>query len=796
MLPQLPRRASTSVRDGTERHTRYRPQLNAYPTRWQSAGILVRLPACAWPTAVLIALGACRVYRPELLDAARVDANADGGNDIGPSDSADASNDGSDAGRDDASEAGGSCDSVLAAGHACVEPLTGHDFGPDDPRPVAARGVAVAAGMRPRVTITDPGSGRVMSYAADGSMPQRVAGTGTLGLAVAGTNAANIALGNPTSVVVLGSGETIFADAVARALFRVRTGGALERFGGFTFIDGPWAIALADAGTMLVAADNHIYSIGIAGAPTPPVSLVGRTCGAACRGFNAVPAAGSATSLNMPTGVDADTQFVYIADSQNCRIRRAARMDAMSPFHTTVFAGSGCDRGGDILAGAGATIPATMAHLGPVGDVRVGADGTVYFTDPDAHCAVLAVDTAGELRVIAGSSLRCGAAGPGGVSLGRLGAVAMNDTRTTLYFVDQQNARVGHIDLPAGTPVIDVNPGAVPGAMTEPGHVRIGGVSGIAVDPAADGPLFFAGATEGRVYRLAGGAVSVFAGGGSARLTAGVPAAQLEPGEIVGLGFGDGRLAVGLRGHQVVAAATGGNLFRIAGTYDQSGVPTLTLESARETLTDPGWPIVRESNLYFSMEGAGPRVFRVAGVAPNATLTPVAGTAALADGGAPTDGGGRAVDTALGRPAGLAFDGSGNLYIADAASRVVWRVTAGGAISIAAGIQGAATPFMDDESDATAAALPSPVAVASNGADVLYILDEERARVRELNLTTNRIRTLAGSGNAGPLQQTGGGDFGDAAMATFARPRAIAFANRRVYVGEWNSGRVRVVRLP
>lgn len=755
----------------------------------------------------LILAGGCRVYNPDLvsgrdaIDTIEADAAALDVHDAGDvvSERVDATD-----ARDIAIDAGPSCEPVLAMGRACIEPFSGQTFSPDDPRLIAPQGVAVSPTTPPRIVAGDIGSGRIMSYAADGSDPRRVAGTGTIGIAVADGIAIDVPITSPSAMVYLPGGELVVADPVAHALYRLRSG-RWERFGTWVFQDGPWALALVDPVTLLVAADNQVYSMPLSGgAPAMPMAIIGRSCGVNCRGYNSSTVAGLSTSLNGPTGLDFDAQYIYIADSQNCRIRRARRNDPMSPFSTSLLAGQGCDRNSDILTGgSGGTIAATAARLGPVGDVRVGSDGTVYFTDPEAHCAVLSVNTMGVLRVVAGSSVRCGEPGVGGVALGRLGGLGISDDRNTLYFVDQQHHRIGVIRLnaPGGpsVPSFPIAPGDVPGTMTAPEQVRVGGVSGLAVDGSASAPVvYWAGAAEGRIYRAQDGMVSVLAGNGHDRLITAIQTDRLEPNRVLGLDFARGQVLMGLPEHAVVASAMGSALVPIAGVYDRPGNPVLMGAAASsEALNAPAWPTIHGSDLYFVTAPPGARVFRVDGASRTNPLRTIAGVGPGVDAGAPpVDGGARADTVTLGRPSGLAFDRAGNMYVADPDNNVVWRVRADGTIEVAAGMFRQNAPLSDDASDARSVALLSPWALAFDGMSTLYIADRDALRIRALDLTSNMLRTVAGSGPAAPALATSTGDYGDATRATLAQPTAIAFSNGRLYIGEYNTGRVRVVRLP
>ena len=90
--------------------------------------------------------------------------------------------------------------------------------------------------------------------------------------------------------------------------------------------------------------------------------------------------------------------------------------------------------------------------------------------------------------------------------------------------------------------------------------------------------------------------------------------------------------------------------------------------------------------------------------------------------------GGPATDAALGFPEGVAVDGAGNLFIANASSRRIRKVDGAGTITTVAGT--GAFGFSGDGGPATAAALASPIGVAVDGAGNLFIADEDNRRIR------------------------------------------------------------------
>ena len=119
-------------------------------------------------------------------------------------------------------------------------------------------------------------------------------------------------------------------------------------------------------------------------------------------------------------------------------------------------------------------------------------------------------------------------------------------------------------------------------------------------------------------------------------------------------------------------------------------------------------------------------------------------------------------------PAGLAFDASGNLFIAQPTAHVILRVTPAGAMTTYAGngIQG----FAGDNGPAAAARLDSPTGLAISPSGDLYLSDPHAARIRRIAARTGMMTTFAGTGVAGFSP-----DGTAAAIAQLNGPTALAF---------------------
>lgn len=145
----------------------------------------------------------------------------------------------------------------------------------------------------------------------------------------------------------------------------------------------------------------------------------------------------------------------------------------------------------------------------------------------------------------------------------------------------------------------------------------------------------------------------------------------------------------------------------------------------------------------------------------------------------------QASNTSLSQPHGLAWDASGDLYIADTDNHRVLEVDTSGAISTVAGTgtQG----YSGDGGEATSAQLDSPAGIVLSSSGDLYIADSHNNRIRKI--TSGVITTVAGNGTAGYS-----GDSGTAITAGLHTPTALALdSSGNLYIADTGNHCIRKV---
>jgi hypothetical protein len=403
---------------------------------------------------------------------------------------------------------------------------------------------------------------------------------------------------------------------------------------------------------------------------------------------------------------------LYIADAQNNRVRRVGAADGVA----TTIAGNGVAG----YSGDGGLATAGSLNV-PVG-LAVDNSSNLYIADAGNN-VVRKVTPAGTITTIAGDGTE-GFSGDGGpataASLTAPAGVTV-DSGGNIYISDPGNrirkvTPAGIITTVAGTGIAGFSGDGGPAIAAS-----IRGPVGVAVDSL--GNLYIADYANKRIRKVSPDAVmSTIAGVG-------------------GSTFGDG------------------------------GPATAAL------LNSPaGMAIDTAGNLYITDQGDS----RTRKVTPAGTITTVAGSGTAGFSGD----GGPAGAALLNSPLGVTLDSTGNVYIADVVNNRIRKVTADGIISTVAG--NGTADYTGDGGPATAASLNTPTGVAADGTGNLYVADAGNNRIRKVT-PAGVISTFAGNGTADYT-----GDGGLATAASLNTPLSVAVDNAgNVFIADAGNNRVR-----
>jgi|GEM_PF-663722 len=472
-------------------------------------------------------------------------------------------------------------------------------------------------------------------------------------------------------------------------------------------LNNPAGVATDGSGNYYIAApaQSRVFKVDASGQLS--VFAGNGTPGSAVNGATATDSA-----MWCPTGVAAASSGdIYIADQCNSVVYK------VSGGVITTFAGidGSFNFDGDGIATA-------HSLCGPVG-VAVDAAGNVYIAD---QCNNLVREVSGGLMItIAGAGL---------ITLSDPAGVAV-DNAGNVYIADQGNNLVRKLT------------GGVLSTFLGDGDIALSGPAGIAVDSA--GNVYIADAGNNVIREVSGHTITTIAGNGNFDYTGdGGPATSASMAGPTGVAVdGSGKVYIADEGNNVIRVVSGGIINTAAGntTPGFSGDGGSTFNAS---LFFPlGAAVDGSGNLFISDSGNQ----RIRKVTPDGTITTVAG-----NGGNGYDAGAtNAVNTSLNNPFGIAVDSAGNLYIADESNNVVRKVTPAGLISTIAGGGASCPDAVDTLGDgclATSAKLSRPEAVAFDPSGNLYIADRGNRRIRKV--TAGIISTVAGNGS---LSSTGDG---------------------------------------
>jgi putative cell wall-binding protein/sugar lactone lactonase YvrE len=519
------------------------------------------------------------------------------------------------------------------------------------------------------------------------------------------------------------------------------------------------------------------------------------------------PATAARLSLSPFSGVafDPTTGGLYVADTGNSVVRRIDASGTIMTIAGIPDSQGTCDLGAGTCPGDGG--PPTSATLGAPSSLAVDPFGDIFIADPQANVVrevAYGFGGAGSIKTVF--------VGGSGLGVGQIGAlaaagdgyfyVAANwchilrvnpSTRQATSVVGSPNPSSNSSNCStASPPTLDSNPAS---------QSLSADVEGLAFD--SGGALYIADTGYCRVLKLASNAISRVAGtpGKTAtqcRWTAADESgssltAHLRPTGLVAMGsvvvvadswFGSTDSNNRLR------STSGGTIRTIAGNgfvgYSGDGHDAGIAEMAAPY----GVALDASGNVDISDAGVpSPSVMRRV-TSSTKEIDTFAGTGFSGY----STGGGQASQAKLNSPAGMAFDTSGNLYVADLGNCLVRRIAPTGSISdvagtVANGAGQCGSAANEDHITATSAHLNVPRGVAVDGAGDLFIADSGNNVVRQVQ-SNGLITTVAG-------QPTGSGYAGDGGPSTSAllrQPSGVAVGpNGDLFVADTQNCLVRKV---
>ncbi|MBI6546725.1 MAG: hypothetical protein HY692_08020, partial [Cyanobacteria bacterium NC_groundwater_1444_Ag_S-0.65um_54_12] len=440
--------------------------------------------------------------------------------------------------------------------------------------------------------------------------------------------------------------------------------------------------------------------------------------------------------------------------------------------------------------------PATSAQLGNTKGIVVDMAGNVYITD-SSNYRIRKVDTAGIITTMAGNGT-LGYSGDGGpATSAQLGSPKgiVADMAGNIYIADSSNYRIRKVDTAGIITTMAGNGLLAPIESGQAITLRIEQPHCVLVDD--QNQLYFSANWDGQVSKVDyfSKLVATVAGNGTPGFSGdGGPATSAQLGYFVRGMAKDaaGNLyLVDQQNHRIrkVNAATGiittvagsGTTGPSGGGYTGDGGPATSAK-----LKNPA-SIASDSggNLYIA-DRENHRIRKVN--AATGIITTVAGSGTTGPlGGGYTGDGGPATSAKLKYPAGVTVDSAGNLYIADTSNHCIRQVNvATGIIATVAGT-GGVWGYSGDGGIATAARLSSPTGIALAASGNLYLSDQQNDRIRKLNTITGIITTVAGDGI-----WRFWGDGGAAIGASLKQPISVTVnAAGNLYIADYYNDRIR-----
>jgi len=619
--------------------------------------------------------------------------------------------------------------------------------------------------------IADSGNNLIREVAVGTKFISTVAGTGTAGYAGDGGLATAAEFYNPEGVSADSSGNIYIADTNNNVVRKVTANNGqvstvagdptgLSGYSGdgglatSATLYGPQAVTLDAAGDLFIA-DSHNSAIRKVTANSQFITTVAGN-GSVCNPLSGDGGPATSAGLCFPTGISVDgAGNLYLADGDSERIRKVTTA-SLSPAAQTAA---------PVFSVSAGTYPNPQTVT--ISDATPGA--SIYITMDGAEPTAISSGYFGVINVSGTVTIKAIAIAPG---------YQQSAPVTSAYTITFPPTAV--ISTVAGNGVYGMSGGGV--AATS---ANVGFPEGVVLDGA--GNLYFSDIGNNVVWMVAAttGVISPVAGNGTAGYSGdGGPATSAELNYPSALALdGAGNLYIADATNNVIRTVNGstGVITTFAGDGVGGNSGDGGLATAAEMYDPTGVALDSAGNVYIA--DSGNSAIRMV-TASTGVISTVVGTGFFSDSGD----GGPALSAGIQQPIGLAFDNSGDMFIAEESGRIREVTKATGVITTVAGNGDAG--FSGDGGLATDAEISEP-SLAVDAANNVYISNWPAA-VRKVSATTGTITTVAGTGLWGFT-----GDGGSATVAALAGPAGVALdAAGNLYIADSNNSRVRKVTFP
>jgi hypothetical protein len=301
---------------------------------------------------------------------------------------------------------------------------------------------------------------------------------------------------------------------------------------------------------------------------------------------------------------------------------------------------------------------------------------------------------------------------------------------------------------------------------------RFQGPTGVAVDQA--GTVYVADGSTIRKITPAG-AVTTFAGSAAATGSTDGTGTNARFSSTTNLAVDSaGTIYVADKfNHMIRKITPAGVVTTLAGLAGASGSTDATGTAAR--FSQPEGVAVDSAGTVYVADRSNHTIRKVT---PAGVVTTLAGLA-----GAPGSTNGTGSAARFFGPAGVAIDGAGTVYVADASNNAIRRITADGVVTTLAGVAGA-SGAVDGVGNGARFTLPTGVAVDAAG--LIFVADRNNNLIRQVT-PGGAVSTLAGQANVFSATADG---FGS--TARFLSPSGVAVASDgTIFVADTNNRTIR-----